>query len=46
MIEENLQILKPQLHNPVIKGDRLYVSVLDEQDQVKIHIYQISLPTL
>jgi hypothetical protein len=43
-IEENLTMMEPQIYNPYIKDDSLYVSVMDENDNVKIIKYRISLP--
>jgi hypothetical protein len=45
-IEDNLTMMEPQIYNPYIKGEFLYVSVMDENDNVKIIKYQISLPRL
>jgi hypothetical protein len=43
-IEENLTMMEPQMYNPYMKDDSLYVSVMDENDNVKIIKYRISLP--
>jgi len=45
-IEDYLTMMDPQLNNPYIKDEFLYVSVMDENDNVKIIKYQISLPEL
>ena len=45
-IEDNLTMLEPQIYNPYIKDEFLYVSVMDENDNVMIIKYQISLPEL
>ncbi len=45
-IENNLTMLEPQAYNPYIKSGFLYVSVMDESDNVKIIKYKISLPEL
>lgn len=45
-IEDNLTMMEPQIHNPYIKDDWLYLSVMDENDNVKIIKYKISLPEL
>jgi hypothetical protein len=45
-IDDNLTMIEPQIHNPYIKDDGLYVSVMDENDEVKIIKYKISLPEL
>lgn len=45
-IEDNLTMMEPQIYNPYIKDDFLYVSVMDENDNVKIIKYRISLPEL
>jgi hypothetical protein len=44
IIEDNLTMMEPQIYNPFIKDELLYVSVLDENDNVKIIKYRISLP--
>ena len=43
-IEDDLTMMEPQIYNPYIKDEFLYVSVMDENDNVKIIKYQISLP--
>jgi hypothetical protein len=43
-IEDNLTMMEPQIYNPYIKDEFLYVSVMDENDNVKIIKYRISLP--
>jgi hypothetical protein len=43
-IEDNLTMMEPQMFNPHIKDEFLYVSVMDENDNVKIIKYRISLP--
>jgi hypothetical protein len=43
-IENNLTMMEPQTSNPYIKDDFLYISVMDEDDNVKIIKYQISMP--
>ena len=45
-IEDNLTMMEPQIYNPYIKDESLYVSVMDENDNVKIIKYRISLPEL
>jgi hypothetical protein len=45
-IEDNLTMMEPQIYNPYIKDEFLYVSVMDENDNVKIVKYRISLPEL
>jgi hypothetical protein len=45
-IEDYLTMMDPQLNNPYIKDEFLYVSVMDGNDNVKIIKYQISLPEL
>jgi len=45
-IEDNLTMLEPQIYNPYIKDEFLYVSVMDENDNVKIIKYKISMPKL
>jgi hypothetical protein len=45
-IEDNLIMMEPQIYNPYIKDEFLYVSVMDENDNVKIAKYRISLPEL
>ena len=45
-IEANLTMMEPQVYNPYIKDEFLYVSVMDETDNVKIIKYRISLPEL
>lgn len=43
-IDDDLTMMEPQIFNPYIKDEFLYVSVMDEDDNVKIIKYQISLP--
>jgi hypothetical protein len=43
-IENHLTMIEPQIHNPYIKDDYLYVSVMDETDNVKIIKYKVALP--
>jgi hypothetical protein len=43
-IEANLTMMEPQVYNPYIKDEFLYVSVMDENDNVKIIKYRISMP--
>jgi hypothetical protein len=45
-IEDHLTMMEPQIYNPYIKDEFIYVSVLDENDNVKIIKYRISLPEL
>jgi hypothetical protein len=45
-IEDNLTMMEPQVYNPYIKDEFLYVSVMDENDNVKIIKYRIALPEL
>jgi hypothetical protein len=45
-IEDNLTMMEPQIYNPYIKEEFLYVSVMDEFDNVKIVKYRISMPKL
>ena len=45
-IEDNLTMMEPQIYNPYIKDEFMYVSVMDENDNVKIIKYRISLPEL
>jgi len=45
-IEDNLTMMEPQGYNPYIKDEFLYVSVMDENDDVKIIKYKISMPKL
>jgi hypothetical protein len=43
-IEDDLTMMEPQIYNPFIKDEFLYVSVMDENDNVRIIKYRISLP--
>jgi len=43
-IEDDLTMLEPQIYNPYIKDEFLYISVTDRKDNVKIIKYEISLP--
>jgi hypothetical protein len=43
-IQDNLTMMEPQIYNPYIQNEFLYVSVIDENDNVKIIKYRISLP--
>lgn len=43
-IDDDLTMMEPQIFNPYIKDEFLYVSVMDEDDNVKIIKYQISMP--
>jgi hypothetical protein len=43
-IEDDVTMMEPQIYNPFIKEEFLYVSVMDENDNVKIIKYRISLP--
>ena len=45
-INDDLTMMEPQVYNPYVKDEFLYVSVMDENDNVKIIKYQISLPVL
>ncbi len=45
-LEDDLTMTEPQIHNPYIKDEFLYVSVMDRSDNVKIIKYKISLPEL
>ncbi len=45
-IEDDLTMMEPQIYNPHIKDEFLYVSVMDRNDNVKIIKYEISLPEL
>lgn len=45
-IDDDLTMMEPQVYNPYVKDEFLYVSVMDENDNVKIIKYQISLPVL
>jgi hypothetical protein len=45
-VDDNLTMMEPQIHNPYIKDDCLYVSVMDKNDDVKIIKHKISLPEL
>jgi len=45
-IEDSLIMMEPQLFNPLIKDNFLYIAVMDDKDKVKIIKYKISLPCL
>jgi hypothetical protein len=45
-LEDDWTMMEPQIYNPYLKDEFMYVSVLDENDNVKIIKYKISLPEL
>jgi hypothetical protein len=45
-VDDDLTMMEPQISNPYIKDEFLYVAVMDRNDNVKIIKYKISLPEL